>query len=178
MSKTIRGFTIIELLVVIVIISLLMAITVISYRNVQNNGYDASVLSDLRTITAKMEIARSNDPMSYFQVTNPGIATAVPDIKVNKAAYKIAPDVAYNLLFCWVSTTAPTDFVILATSKSGKRFYMRNSNAVEEYTGATTWADSNVGAICGSVTAGWAASGAGYAAGDATTGPWRSWAGI
>ena len=177
MHKTIRGFTIVELLVVITVISVLMSITVISYRKVQNNGYDASVLSDLRSVTAKMEIARSSDPMSYFPVTNPAIATAIPDMDVSKGAYKIAPDVAYNLLLCWVSTTTPTDFVITATSKSGKRFYMRNGNAAGEYTGATTWADSNIGAICGSVLPGSSASGAGYAAGDVTTGPWRSWTG-
>lgn len=177
MHKTIRGFTIIELLSVIVIISLLMSITVISYSKVQNNGYDASVLSDLRSITSKMEIARSSDPMSYFPVTNPAIAAAIPDMDVSKSAYKTGPDVAYNLLLCWVSTATPTDFMIAATSKSGKRFYMRSGNAAGEYTGATTWADSNVGAICGSVLPGSSASGAGYAASDAATGPWRSWTG-
>ena len=94
-----------------------------------------------------------------------------------KNQYATTPDVTYNLLFCWPSMATPRDYALLATSKSGTRFYIRTTGAVTEYTGAVSWADANISAMCGSVVAGSSASGAGYSSGDTATGPWRSWTG-
>jgi len=51
-NKFRTGFTIIELLVVIVIIGILAAITLVSYNGIQAKARDASVLSDLDTMDA------------------------------------------------------------------------------------------------------------------------------
>ena len=46
------GFTIVELLVVIVVIGILAAITVVSYNGIQARAHDTSVLSDIDTLDA------------------------------------------------------------------------------------------------------------------------------
>lgn len=50
-----RGFTIVELLIVIVVIGILAAISMVSYTGVQNRARDAQRLSDMRTITTALE---------------------------------------------------------------------------------------------------------------------------
>ncbi len=172
-----KGFTIVELLIVIVVIAILASVTIVAYNGVQNRASDSSVQSDLRTISKKLELARVDDANAHYPTTNPGLASAMPGLKVSKGAYKVSPDVSYNLLFCWTSLGTPRDYTLIATSKSGARFYIRTTGPIMEYNGATSWADANLAAICGSVMAGSSASGAGYSSGDAATGPWRSWTG-
>lgn len=177
MRRSTSGFTIVELLIAIVVIAILASLTVAAYNGIQGRAYDTSIQTDLSNIVKKMEIALISSATSTYPTTNPDIATATTGLKVSKAAYQTSPDVSYNLLFCWPSVSVPTQYALLATSKSGKRFYVYNTGAISEYTGGTSWSDSNIGAMCASVIAGSSASGAGYSAGDTTTGPWRSWAG-
>ena len=177
------GFTIVELLIVIVIIGILAAITIVAYNGIQNRGYDSSVQSDLRNIGKKLEIARVDSTNDSYPTSNVALATAMGSggtsgaIKVNKNAYTTSPNASYNLLMCFPTTSSPTEYAILGYSKSGKRFYLRTGGSATEYTGATSWAGGVAGTICDSVAAGWTASGAGYSAADGTTGPWRDWAG-
>lgn len=175
MRKSVSGFTIVELLIVIIVIAILSAITIVTYSGVQNRTYDASVQSDLRTIAKKMELVKIDSVTATYPTTNPTIDAAIPDLKVTKSAYAIMPNVSYNLLFCWPNLTTPNDYALLATSRSGKRFYIRASGEMAEYTGAVSWYGSDLAAVCGSVISGSSAAGAGYSAGDTTTGPWRAW---
>ena len=50
-----QGFTIVELLIVIVVIAILAAITIVSYNGITNSANDSSVKSDLRNIGAKTD---------------------------------------------------------------------------------------------------------------------------
>lgn len=53
-----RGFTIVELLIVIVVIGILATISIVSYRGVQEQARDAVRESALRTITNGLELYR------------------------------------------------------------------------------------------------------------------------
>jgi len=59
-----RGFTIIELLIVIVVIGILAAITILAYNGVQNGARDNAVVSDLESVAS--EVTR-------YQVNHTGV---------------------------------------------------------------------------------------------------------
>jgi prepilin-type N-terminal cleavage/methylation domain-containing protein len=176
MKKTTSGFTIVELLIVIVVIGILAAITIVAYNGIQNRTYDTSVQSDLRNIAKQLEVGRVDSITNSYPTTNATIAASV-NIKVNKNSYATTPNAGYNLLMCFPTTANPTDYILLAQSKSGKKFYMQGGGTITEYTGGVSWSGGVAATLCDSVVSGWTASGAGYASSDATTGPWRSWAG-
>jgi len=66
-----RGFTIIELLVVMLIIGILAAIAVPKYRGAKEKSYFATLRSDLRNLATAQE--------SYFQAANTYYDGAIPD---------------------------------------------------------------------------------------------------
>ena len=51
-----KGFTIVELLIVIVVIGILAAITIVAYNGIQERAKVASVHSDLRTLSQKIQM--------------------------------------------------------------------------------------------------------------------------
>ena len=57
-NKHTPGFTIVELLIVIVVIGILAVITIISFNGVQNRAYDIAIKSDLSNIADKLEFYR------------------------------------------------------------------------------------------------------------------------
>jgi hypothetical protein len=95
---------------------------------------------------------------------------------MNKNSYATTPTVGYNLLMCFPAFSHPADYVLLAQSKSSKKFYIRGSGVITEYIDSVSWGGT-VAAMCDSVVTSWTGSGAGYVASDDATGPWRSWAG-
>lgn len=75
------GFTIVELLIVIVVIAILAAITIVAYNGVQNRSRTSAGLSNANTIIKKAEIFNSlyNSYPTYCQlVTNTAAPTGSP----------------------------------------------------------------------------------------------------
>ena len=52
------GFTIVELLIVIVVLGILAAITIIAYNNIQSKAHDAAIRSDFNNVAKLLEIYR------------------------------------------------------------------------------------------------------------------------
>jgi len=59
MAKNRQGFTIVELLIVVVVIAILAAITIVSYNGIQTRAKVSVVQNDLRNIAKQMEIFRN-----------------------------------------------------------------------------------------------------------------------
>src|SRR5690242_13852381 len=96
MNKRTGGFTIVELLIVIVVIAILAAITVVAYNGIQNRTNDAAIQSDLNVMAKKMEL--------YFAENNqyPTTQAALDSLnfKVTQTAYSVDPTVTRNAIYC------------------------------------------------------------------------------
>jgi len=74
-----HGFTIVELLIVIVVIGILAAISLVAYSGVQQRGRDSARLSDLSKITKALEMYRTDNgsyPSCSGGTYQPGTASS------------------------------------------------------------------------------------------------------
>lgn len=135
------GFTIVELLIVIVVIGILAAIVIVAYNGVQSRAQDSIVKQDLAALAKQYELYKVDN--GTYPPSGTELATL--NIKVSKSAYLVSPNATYNLLTCL--TSDDMQYVIAASSKSGKRFYVGSaSGTVNEYTGPTAltgWTGTN-----------------------------------
>ena len=60
-----KGFTIVELLIVIVVIAILAAISIVAYNGIQNRGKAAAAQSAANSITKKAEAANAAGSVGY-----------------------------------------------------------------------------------------------------------------
>lgn len=134
MQKKQAGFTIVELLIVIVVIGILAAITAVAYNGVQGKANDAAIQSDLQAIATKLEIYNADFgvyPAGAAQLTTLGL-------KASKSAYgnhMPSGGFDYNLVYCRMPAAAPTDYALVAFSKSGVRYKYAKGTGLSVYTG-------------------------------------------
>jgi prepilin-type N-terminal cleavage/methylation domain-containing protein len=145
-----RGFTIVELLIVIVVIAILAAITVVAYNGVRNQADDAALKADLRSVGNQLQLAATDNSDVY-----PAGATQLTplNLKVNKKAYGkgfMLTTYEYNLLYCRVTNNGPTKKIALvASSKSGATFTW-SEGSIKEFP-RSTWDQANSLQICNAV---------------------------
>lgn len=56
-----EGFTIVELLIVVVVIAILAAITIVSYNGITNRAKDTAILADGRVVASAIEMYRAEN---------------------------------------------------------------------------------------------------------------------
>lgn len=119
------GFTIVELLIVIVIIGILAAITIVAYNGIQNRSYNTTVQSDLNSFAKKMGLYNA-DNGSY-----PLALSITMDIKFSRSAYNTSLN---NLYYC--ADSAGLNYSMTAQSKSGTSYVVSSQGGLATYTGA------------------------------------------
>jgi prepilin-type N-terminal cleavage/methylation domain-containing protein len=152
------GFTIVELLIVIVVIAILAAITVVAYNGIQDRANDAAVQNDLSMIASKLKVYATTDglyPTSGTDMYNLGI-------KVTKSAYGnnfYNGTSYYNLVYCWPNSGAIDSFALVASSKSGKVFEYTSTGVLRQasyaFTGGSAGICTNAGITTGGSTRHW-----------------------
>ncbi len=122
MTKKAHGFTIVELLIVIVVIAILAAISIVAYTGIQNRANDSTVQSDLRNVGMKVnEYMAIND-------TLPSIAWLISSsVSLAHDAYGNHYANLHNFVYCRVDSPAPK-FVLVAASKSGNVYTYRDGS--------------------------------------------------
>jgi len=130
------GFTIVELLIVIVVIAILAAITIVAYNGIQNRANDTSVQSDLRNMGQKAMIAMSDSGVA------PAATQAELDdiVAVSKGSYLLRSTI--SVIYCRVDDR----FAFIASSKSGN-VYVFASQAGSVKQGGT-WGGSSASGSC------------------------------
>jgi prepilin-type N-terminal cleavage/methylation domain-containing protein len=163
-ALVISGFTIVELLIVIVVIGILAAITIIAYNGVQNKANDAAIRSDLRTMGAIIEANRIvTDAIPQNEA---GLSTL--GLKATKRSYgghlvDAGTGYKYNTLYCsTISSYRPADFAIVSSSTS-TNVYSFHAGTVATFASAS-WVGAGWGTICPAIL--------GVTAGDSNAGVW------
>ncbi|MBM3210429.1 type II secretion system protein [Candidatus Saccharibacteria bacterium] len=127
------GFTIVELLIVIVVIAILAAITIVAYNGIQNRANDTAVQSDLRNIAGKIrEFQVINDRLPAINAADLDQLGFTATQRAYGAHYTPSGLSDYNLLYC----SDGTRFAIVAGSKSGTTFAFRSQGGLVRDAGA------------------------------------------
>lgn len=125
-----EGFTIVELLIVIVVIAILATISVVAYNGIQERANDTIVQNDLRDISKRMDMYKAVH--DGWPVNSAEIGTL--GIKVSKGSYGSGMvSNNYNILYCRYAD-GQGDVALVAASKSGKK-YALYKGVMAEYTG-------------------------------------------
>lgn len=122
-GKQKSGFTIVELLIVVVVIAILAAITIVSYNGIQNRANDTVVRSDLANAARKVEAYKIDNgayPIPVAPDDSTGvIAATFNGMKTSKGAYLMqqltTESNTVNLIYC--VDTAGTSYRLASWSK-------------------------------------------------------------
>ena len=167
------GFTIVELLIVVVVIGILAAIVIVAYSGIQNSAYDTSVSSDINNLSKKLEIYRAQNGVypTVAQVYDGDL-----NYSANTAAMPITTPETHNqrnLGVCLVTGTSDDRYIVFALSQSGNWFTRTSTGQFKQQTG--TWTGSHNGSCqLGGITPG--ETGVQYIWGsDNVTNGWKTW---
>lgn len=168
------GFTIVELLIVIVVIGILAAITIVAYNGVQGRAYDAAVKGDFKNFSKLLlnyQVLNGHLPANTTELANAGI-------KVSKSAYDLTSTLNRNVGMCIVAAPGNERFAFLSLSKSGNWFtYDTIGNITQanksSWPGNAAPCTTSMGFTAGE-TGYWATFGAET---GAVNGGWYTWAG-
>lgn len=145
-----KGFTIVELLIVIVVIGILAAITTVAYNGIQNRARTATIKSDLSQADKQLKVFKAGSSSGKYPATVSTDCTASPDSATNKclklsagntvAAYSSpSPNDTFSLTIAGTGNTMP----YMVTNSSGPALV--SADAFDGITiGSQTWATANL----------------------------------
>ena len=124
-----NGFTIVELLVVIVVIGILAAITIVSFTGISQKAVNTSLQSDLSN--AKKELALYYVEHSAYPV----------DLDVNKCPYDSTPatDNKYCIksstgnTFTYSSTSPYSSYILINSNTNGAKYRITNNSSPNDW---------------------------------------------
>lgn len=144
MKKSTNGFTIVELLIVILVIAILAAISVVAFNGVQNRAVDAAIRADLANVAKKLETARTD-----YNRYPANISELPTDIKFTKAVYNLERNNAYLCI-----NTVQDTYAFTIAGKNGKSYALTSGGG----SSIQVVASNNGNTTCALINATWGAS--------------------
>ena len=127
------GFTIVELLIVIVVIAILATISIVAYSGIQNRANDSAVQSNLRNIG--MKISQYHAEFDSYPANT---AAAMDEfVKVSKNSYMLLGN---SFGYCQIAQGPDQRFSIVGRSASGTGYYFSSVDGLREMAG---WSAGN-----------------------------------
>ena len=115
MRKTVSGFTIVELLIVIVVIAILAAISVVAYNGIQDRARASRVNTDLENLEKTIQLARLSSSKVLGQITGSNCSRcSCPYTAGDMTDYSTLPK-THN---CWLRYNALLDAIEAASGTS------------------------------------------------------------
>ncbi len=119
MRKTMNGFTIVELLIVIVVIAILASISVVAYNGIQSRARDADRMNDLNVMKKGLALFHAENGYyparpEFFDANFRRNSLNIPDSAVNP------PGTNNTIGYCW--SGGPNQYCYVPTPPSGGSF--------------------------------------------------------
>ncbi|MFP5377617.1 MAG: prepilin-type N-terminal cleavage/methylation domain-containing protein [Acidimicrobiia bacterium] len=144
-----EGFTLIELMVVVLIIAILLAIAIPTFLGARDRANDRAAQSSLRNALTAAKVIFT-DEQDYTQATASKLAEEEPSLTFQAGASTTFKQVSF-------ATPTTTTFQAAALSKSGECFWIKDVAA--SVGGGTFYGGDPTGAACAGTDAAGAASG-------------------
>ena len=135
-----HGFTIVELLIVIVVIAILAGLSYVGYTNINNRTYDTAVKTDLSNAAKLLEVLKV-DLGRYPRAQATDFSTS---FKFSKQSYSTSGN---HVMYCVVHDS--DEYALTAVSKSGNRYTLTRQGV---QFGGSSDPCTNIGATWGSST--------------------------
>jgi type IV pilus assembly protein PilA len=133
-----QGFTLIELMVVVLIIAILLAIAIPTFLSARNSANSRSAQSDLRNATTAEQSYFTNNQVFGDQTVMPGIESSLHWVAGTVAATTTVPNTISDLVGTVPTGTGQTNAVVVlqAQGKDNKCYNVILSNdSANSYTG-------------------------------------------
>src|SRR5665811_330588 len=130
-----HGFTIVELLVVIVVIGILAAITIVSYTGVSQKATVVSLISDLDNASKQLKLYQVE--YSSFPTT---LTSNCPTAPVNDTKYCLKPSSGNT--YAYSSPSPYSLFALTATNTASSTVYSITNNSTPALTSSLALTDS------------------------------------
>lgn len=161
------GFTIVELLIVIVVIGILAAITIVSYDGITTRGYETAVMNDLKVMGDGAAIVSAKGMGTIPAATQAGLEKIV---KISRPEAYLDTSTG-SLAYC--RNNEQFAFIARAATSSTLYEYVSDGGGVKQ----TSPYSSAINTLCGSV--GISSSSAGYGSiwlfSGANSPKWLAW---
>lgn len=151
--KSTQGFTIVEILIVIIVIGILAAVTLVGYSAVVARANESSVQSDLSKLADAIKLKNLDDQtIPAGGITSAGVGTASNFTGVTfKPVEKSYDKTVTNLYYCEGLLDGIREYAVVARAASGKAFSFISNKGASSFSPSVWTAASNGPAVCGAL---------------------------
>lgn len=130
------GFTIIELLIVVVVIGILASVSIVAYSGIQNRANDTVIKNDLANFARKIQLiqATTGEYPSGGATDTPAYTGSwiyFPDVTFRPTKNAYFTQSGNNLMYCTGLSSGKPMFRLIARSKSGETFLYSSAGGLE-----------------------------------------------